>query len=249
MAAALLAADAAGQELPESLFTGAHTGAVGLRVHRNTVLGALSNALRLSFTAVDRLVGEAFFDRMAVEYARAAPPSEPQLDLYGAGFAAFLAGFPGTENLPYLGELARFDWQFAALARQCAATEAAGPVLQLEGGSRLRFLAPLLLHRARFPVGGLRDAIMAEDAAALAAIDLNSGDHRYALWRTSAGVRVRPISAASAQFLAAAYAGADAAAALAAAAGVHDAATVAAILAREILPAGFVQVETPSADC
>ena len=59
MAAALLAGDADAQELPEDLFAGAHPGAVGLRVHRNTVLGTISNALRLSFEAVDRLVGEA----------------------------------------------------------------------------------------------------------------------------------------------------------------------------------------------
>jgi hypothetical protein len=77
MAAALLAADPAAQGLPEVLFAGAHPGAVGLRVHRNTVLGALSNALRSSFKSVERLVGEAFFDRMAVAYARANPPLAP----------------------------------------------------------------------------------------------------------------------------------------------------------------------------
>ena len=58
--------------------------------HRNTVLAALSQALRLSYLAVDRLVGEDFFDRMAVSFARAVPPGAPQLDDYGAGFAAFV---------------------------------------------------------------------------------------------------------------------------------------------------------------
>ena len=107
-------------------------------MHRNTVLGALSNALRLSYLAIDRLVGEDFFDRMAVEYARAAPPREPQLDVYGSGFAEFIAGFPGTERLPYLSELARLDWQLAELGRERCSPEG-GAALLLEGGVRLRF--------------------------------------------------------------------------------------------------------------
>ena len=243
MAAALLAADADGQALPEAMFAGAHPGAVGLRVHRNTLLGALSNALRLSFVAVDRLVGEAFFDRMAVEYARAMPPRAPQLDEYGAGFAAFITGFPGTENLPYLGELARFDWQFAELARDRPALEPGGPSLLLDGGARLHFLAPLRLHGARYPVDRLRDAILADDAPTLGAIDLAPGDYHYALWRTPEGVRVRPLRLASSRFLAAVYAGAGGAESLAAAAA-DEQGTAAAmeILAQEILPAGFVRV-------
>jgi len=245
MAAALLAADAAGQAMPEALFSGAHAGAVGLRVHRNTVLGALANALRLGFPAVDKLVGEAFFDRMAVEFARAQPPRAPQLDEYGQGLPNFIAGFPGTEALPYLGELAQFEWQFADLARCCAAPDSSGPSLQLEGGVRLHFAAPLRIHAARYPVEQLRAAILAEDAIALAGIDLAPRDHHYAMWRTEYGVNVRTISAASARFLTAVCAGADAMAALGAAAEGLGEAAIAPILAQEIVPAGFVRVEAP----
>jgi hypothetical protein len=123
MSGALLAAAPAAQLLPEACFAGAQRGAVGLRVHRNTVLGALANALRLSHAAVDRLVGEAFFDRMAVGYARAAPPRAPQLDEYGEGFSAWIAGFPGTEALPYISELARFEWALSELGRRCVAAD------------------------------------------------------------------------------------------------------------------------------
>ncbi len=244
MAAALLAADAVDQALPETLFAGAHAGAVGLRVHRNTVLGALANALRLGFPAVDKLVGEAFFDRMAVEFARAQPPRAPQLDEYGRGFADFIDGFPGTEALPYLRELAQFEWQFAELARCCAAPEPAGPSLSLEGGVRLHFAAALRLHAARYPVEQLRAALLAEDASAVAGINLAICGHHYALWRTEAGVNVRAFSAASTRFLTAVYTGADGAAALAAAADGQGDFAIAQVLAQEILPAGFVRVET-----
>jgi hypothetical protein len=260
MAAALLAADPAGQALPEKLFAGPHAGAVGLRVHRNTVLGALSNALRLSFPVVDKLVGEDFFDRMAIEYARALPPRAPQLDEYGAGFAASIAGFPGTGSLPYLAELAQFEWQLARLARMRAAP-GAGPVLRLDDGVRLHFAAPLWLHAAHYPVERLRNAILAEDTAMLAAIaepgpavpgPPGPDGFHYALWRTNEGVNVRSLGAGSARFLAAVYAGASASEALAAAAGAHGEAggpaDTAEVLGQEILPAGFVQVEARRPD-
>jgi len=244
MAAALLAVTPEAQQLPPELFAGAHPGAVGLRVHRNTLLGAISNALRMSFSAVDRLVGEEFFDRMAVEYARAMPPRVPQLDEYGSGFAAYIERFPGTENLPYLAELAAFDWQVAALGRLCHASEG-GAVLELEGHVRLTFATPLRTHRAAYPVGQLRAAILAEDLETLRAVDLTPGEYRYALWRSDQGVNVRAVSVVSARFLDAALSGADGTAALAAAGEVEQsAAEVVATLAKEILPAGFVRVET-----
>jgi hypothetical protein len=240
--AALLAADQAGQQLPEELFTGAHPGAVGLRVHRNTVLGTISNALRMSYVAVDRLVGESFFDRMAVDYARAMPPRAPQLDDYGAGFAAYIADFPGTSALPYLGELARFEWQLAALGRQCVVPDGDARLL-LEGGAQLQFAAPLCTHTARYPVDELRRAILAEDTGLLASVDPEPGEYHYALWRAAEGVRVRALSAPSARFMDAALAGADGQAALAAAAEVEASVPkLAEILAREILPAGFARV-------
>jgi hypothetical protein len=250
MAAALLAADASRQAMPESLFTGAHAGAVGLRVHRNTVLSAFANALRLSFPTVDKLVGEAFFDRMAVGFARAQPPRAPQLDEYGAAFAAFVAAFPGTEGLPYLQGLAQFDWQFAALARHRAEPASAGPLLSLEDGARLQFAAPLRLHAAQYPVEALRTAILADDAAVLGGINLVPSDHHYALWRTEEGVHVRALGEASFRFLEAVYKGAEAAVALAAAeatlapAGQGEAA-LALALAQDVLPAGFVTVLSP----
>ena len=255
MAAALLAADAAGQAMPEALFAGAHAGAVGLRVHRNTVLGALSNALRITFPAVDKLVGEAFFDRMAVAYARAQPPRAPQLDAYGRDFPQFIGAFPDTEALPYLRELALYEWQFAELAR-CRAEPGftgPGPSLQLEAGARLQFIAQLQLHASTHPVESLRAAILAEDATALGRIASDIGEHHYALWRSEHGVSVRALSAPSARFLAAVYAGADAATALASAVnvervdgasgdGARSESVIAQLLAQEILPAGFVRV-------
>jgi hypothetical protein len=244
MSAALLAAHPADQQLPAEWFAGAHAGSVGLRVHRNTVLSAISHALQLSYVSIERLVGEEFFDRMAVEYARSSPPGMPQLDEYGRGFADFVAGFPGTESLSYLAELARLDWELAELGRVIPAA-LGGRSLALEGGMRLRFASPLRVHRARYPVDPIRAAILAEDIDALRTVAAE-GRYAYALWRSDAGVHVRALSEASADFLDVVVAGGDGEAALAAAAAAGpDQAAVSEALSRDILSARFVQVEAP----
>jgi hypothetical protein len=248
MAAALLAAEPVAQELPAALFAGAHPGAVGLRVHRNTLLGALSNALRSSFKSVEQLVGEAFFDRMAVAYARARPPQAPQLDDYGADFPAFIAGFPATEALPYLAELASFDWQLDELGRRRAGSPAGARSMRLEGGARLHFAATLRLHAARYPVDELRAAILAQDTEALAVLAHQTGAYRYALWRAEEGVKLSRLGAAAAGFLRAALDGADVEQAISAAAAVGAAPEIAGLLAAEILPAGFLRIEAPASD-
>ena len=254
LAAALLAAEGQAQALPEHLFAGAHPGAVGLRVHRNTVLGALSNALRSSFKSVEHLVGEAFFDRMAVAYARARPPRAPQLDAYGADFPVFIAGFPGTEALPYLAELASFDWQLDELGRLRAGSLAGTSSLTgarsmlLEGGARLHFAASLRLHEARYPVDELREAILGEDTEALALIGQRTGEYHYALWRAQQGVKLSRLGAAAAGFLRAALDGADVEQAIGAAAAVGAGEEIAGLLAAEILPAGFLRIEAATSD-
>ncbi len=248
MSAALLSADAAAQQLPEALFAGALPGAEGLRVHRNTVLGALSHALRLTYPSVDRLVGEAFFDRMAVDFARAQPPSVPQLGAWGAGFAEFIADFPGTEQLPYLGELAQLDARFDVLARRVPDGLFSGVVLRLDAGVQLHLVSGLIVHTAQYPVNALRAAILADDAAALAAIALTRRENHLALWRTSAGVMVRELNAPAAGYLRAALAGADGEQALAAAASACEAGAGAAdvelakLLEREVLQASFLRI-------
>ena len=248
--AALLADDPEKQRLPEQWFTGAHAGAVGLRVHRNTVLGALSHALRLSFASIDRLVGEEFFDRMAVAYARAAPPRAPQLDAWGDAFPDFIDGFSGTGALPFLAELARFDWQLDELGR-LPAGGGSGATIVLEGGARLHFAATLRLHRSTYAVERLRAALLidteADAAEALAGAVAQRADCHYALWRSDAGVSVRARSAPAASFIAAVLAGAEADAALAAAANGRGDDDVVTLLAQEILPAGFVSIDAGAA--
>lgn len=248
LAAALMAADDVGRQMPEALFAGALPGAEGLRVHRNTVLGALSHALRLGYPAVDRLVGEAFFDRMAVDFARAQPPTAPTLSDWGAAFAQFIDQFPGTERLPYLSELAYFDARFDQLARCVPDEEFHGVEVTVASDVTLCFTAGLLVHSSAYPVSALRDAILADDAATLGAIERGAAGHHVAMWRSRAGVMVQPLGAGAACFVNAALGGATGEQALAAAAAGVDAQTseaeLAAQLQSEVLQSSFARIRT-----
>ena len=81
-----------------------------LRIHRNTMLGALINALALTYPAIQRLVGEDFFAQVAREFILADPPRAALLTGYGAGFPDFLASYRLLDGLPYLPDVARLEW-------------------------------------------------------------------------------------------------------------------------------------------
>src|SRR4051812_29625274 len=81
-----------------------------LNIYRNTYKMALTNALRLCYPAVHRLVGEEFFAAVAQDFIAASPPCSASLDEYGAAFPDFLARIPSAAALPYLADVARLDW-------------------------------------------------------------------------------------------------------------------------------------------
>jgi hypothetical protein len=87
-----------------------------LAVHRNTVLKGCIDALEANFPAVARLVGADWFRAAAAEYARAHPPGDVRLFVYGdAGFGAFLQALPSAAALPWLAGVARLDTLWRAV--------------------------------------------------------------------------------------------------------------------------------------
>lgn len=78
-------------------------------VYRNNVVVSLIGALRDGFPAIASLLGAEYFDAAAGLFARATPPSDPRLTLYGVEFPEFLDGFEPLAHLPYLGDVARLE--------------------------------------------------------------------------------------------------------------------------------------------
>lgn len=232
LAQALLAPEGSLRALPDGWFAG--SAATGLRVHRNTIVGACCQALRLSYPSVDRLLGAQLFDALAAEFARRHPPAVAMLGSYGEDFAEFLALRSAPEDRALLTELARFDWLFERVA-MCAADDFEGTrALMLDGGVVLQISTSLKLFNAHFAVDELR--------AGASSAALPAAPRTLALWRRSDGVGVQALSLPAATWLTALLRGASVEMALNEAGKTAATQDLAIAIASEIFRASFVRL-------
>lgn len=78
-------------------------------VHRNNVAIALLEALRATFPALRRLLGNDYFDALAAAFANAHPPRSRLLLHFGDELAGFLEQFEPLVDFPYLADVARLE--------------------------------------------------------------------------------------------------------------------------------------------
>ncbi|WP_166358814.1 DNA-binding domain-containing protein [Pseudomonas akapageensis] len=78
-------------------------------IYRNNVFSSMLDALADSYPVVAQLVGEAFFNAMALTFVQAHPPRSRSLVDYGEDFAAFIETFTPAAGLPYLADVARLE--------------------------------------------------------------------------------------------------------------------------------------------
>jgi hypothetical protein len=181
-----------------------------LAVYRNTFASALTRALRLSYPAVERLVGAEFFEGAARASIDEDPPRSACLDDYGAGFADFLARLGPAASLEYLPSVARLEW---AVNRALHASDAApldlARLARADDLAQLRFSPhpSASLVRADYPADAIWRAVLAEDDAALAAIDLAGGPAWLMVHRAESGVEVERLDEAAWRFTRALFAG------------------------------------------
>lgn len=79
-------------------------------VYRNTMHASLAAALAARYPVIQRLLGEDFFQAMALLFIRQQPPSSPILAQYGEHLAPFLEDFEPAQDWPYLPDMARLEW-------------------------------------------------------------------------------------------------------------------------------------------
>jgi hypothetical protein len=174
--------------------------ALRLAIYRNSCHSTLVNALRLSFPAVQRLVGAEFFDGAAREFIRHHAPASANLNEYGADFPGFLAGFAPAAGLAYLADVARLEWAVnrALHADDLPSLDLARLALLDESAlSRVSFSAHpgVSLLRLGFPADAIWRAVLDQDDAAMAAIEPASGPVHLLIERDAAGVQVRRLGA------------------------------------------------------
>jgi Putative DNA-binding domain len=196
------AADGACRHIVEDGFGAAER----CNVYRNTCRSTLIAALRLTYPAIDRLVGREFFDAAAGEFAFVHPPASGYLNEYGGGFADFFAGFEPATALFYLPDVARFEWALSA-----AANAPDAPVLDAralagvdaEHHESLCFEPhpSLRLLLLAFPADRIADAVIAGDEAAMAGIDFSDGPVALAVHRGPNGLEVERLGARAYAFV------------------------------------------------
>jgi hypothetical protein len=178
-----------------------------LDIYRNTFVANATRALRLTYPAVHKLVGDDFFQAAAAAFVAQHPPRSACFDDYGETFAAFLADFQPALSLAYLADVARLEW---AVSRAIHADDVAPLDL-----ARLVALSPKEQERVAFvphpslsllslaaPADTIWGAVLGGDDATLAAIDPGEGPVRLLVERGDGGPEVQRLDTAAWHFAA-----------------------------------------------
>jgi hypothetical protein len=215
---------------------------IAIGIHRNTVLSALVNALRLTFPTVEKLTGVDFFEQAALAFARAHPPRGPCLSDYGDGFADFLAQYAPARDVPFLADSARFDLAIERCANR--RIDVCRIMVPLDDDVMLELSGSLACLSLRHPADLIRDVLDGGDDDPLSDIDMTSRPHHFAVWRGRNGASVSSLSAPAATFLDALLQGRAASSAFAAAVRLANRDDALAAIQSEVFAAPFARIAT-----
>jgi len=81
-----------------------------LQVYRNSFIMGVSEALAITYQHTLTLVGEEFFNSVARAFILATPPIENNIITYGMGFDEYLRSLPQLAEMPFISEMAKFEW-------------------------------------------------------------------------------------------------------------------------------------------
>jgi uncharacterized protein len=226
--AALQARFGAGLEVagPEAgvpdIFTG-ESGQVASRfgIYRGNARANASRALAAAYPVVAKIVGGEFFSGLAREYESRFPSVSGDLNEYGESFAAFLAVFAPAQDIPYLADVARLDWQVHRAHYAADAKRFEPARLSSVPAEKQLHLIPQLhpacsLIHSEFPLARIWE-IHQETHRGEFEVDFSRGPAYVLVYRPRFRVEVGQVGGAEAAFLAAALGGETIEAALTAA--------------------------------
>jgi hypothetical protein len=149
-----------------------------LDIYRNGFIAGVTRALRLSYPAVHRLVGDDFFAAAAGVFIARNPPRAGYLHQYGGGFPKFLEQFPSAATLVYLGDVARLEWAVsqAVHAPDREPLELAKLAALADADQVRVWFVPhpsISMLRLGYSADIIRRAVLDRDEAALAGLDLD----------------------------------------------------------------------------
>ncbi|HET6161229.1 MAG TPA: DNA-binding domain-containing protein [Dongiaceae bacterium] len=202
----LLSGDSA--KLAPAIVADAFDAGERLSIYRNNFLISLGEALKSNFPVTLQLLGNDFFEQAARRFVLAQPPLRPCLFEYGASFADYLHGLPQLAALPYVAEMAGFE--FARITAYNAPIEQHLSTDMLAGLSEEQ-LETLPIRRAQHtrivtvhaPIIELWQAHQKPEPD-LSSIDMTERPRTLLICRPDRTLVVQELNAPTARFLAAA---------------------------------------------
>jgi len=174
-----------------------------MMIYRNNKHSNLMQSLLDTYKMIMKLVGEDFFRVTANEYINNYPSLSGNLYDYGEYFSDFLAGYASVRSLPYLAEVAAFEWachglHFAndASALSIKSLESVAP----DQFQQLRFILhpAIRLLQFQYPILRIIDLCQGEMDEE---INVNEGGVNLLLKRPHHDILLLPISLAKFTFL------------------------------------------------
>jgi hypothetical protein len=173
--------------------------ALRLAIYRNNLHEGFIKALALAFPVIERLVGEAYFRQLALEFLHAHPSRAGNLHHIGAPLEPFLRQRFAHTEYAYLCDIAALEWAYQE-AFIAADAEALSPValrgIDALGCERVRFgLHPSCgLVRSDYPIVRIWRANRPESQSD-EIIDLRSGGDNVLVLRTAECIELHRLSA------------------------------------------------------
>ncbi len=175
-----------------------------LDIYRNNIAYALVRALETLYPSLRRLMGQAFFEQIASDFARTHPPPHGRLVEYGFGFPAFVSGYEAASGYAWFADVARLEvsWHRAYVAAEAPSL----PISELGAVPPDRMsMIELVLHptcrwmESRYPVSKLW-RLGRDETAPDGPIEVEGGPEWLMVIRPEAEVEVRTLSEAGYRF-------------------------------------------------
>lgn len=104
----------AAQADPQSILHLKPAGTISLsqafEIYHQSYLNRLTDKLKKTFTAVNWVLGQEIFEKASHRFIESQPSITYNLLNYGKSFPEFLQIYPATRHIPFLSDLARFEW-------------------------------------------------------------------------------------------------------------------------------------------
>ncbi|MFN0316394.1 MAG: DUF2063 domain-containing protein [Burkholderiales bacterium] len=202
-----------GMARPPVIAGGGLSPAMRLGFYRTNVFANYTKALRMTYPAIERLVGSAVFTELARQYIRRYPYGAGDLTAFGDQFAEFLAGGPVARQLPYLADVARLEWVMEEVFNEADHAGLSAQQLSslpLDRCEQLRFLLhpAVRLLSSNYPLRRIWKACKAVDEDG-GQVLLDAGGESLLVWRDGLEVTVEALGAGEYSMLAALSMGND----------------------------------------